>query len=508
MPCEIAFAVESGIDPGWINETASSSHIIQVSPIALLAEMSPGESRDILSAASRFSFASTETLFLEGHPANRLFLIETGTVKLSRIGRDGKEVVLRICGSGEVVDVYDETGYIRHTSTARAMTHGSVLAWDSKQVFALGIHFPQIRRNLIKILANRLAELEERFCEIASVKNSHPNLSTPQTLQTNEDFGSHYEDHINVASMSLGEFVRHRFIPECVEKKMSAGRRHFLEILKYILRSEYGSHASADASERKGSKRKNIASWPYMDALRLCEINEKTVQQIISTALASGYSLQTATHIRNVIRAIYSHAIRACCFTGSNPGALVPLPAVVHGDEHVLTLAQLKEVLALMRFPENAIALFALQTEMSLVEISGLQWQSVNLSGDAQRAGEDWIPAKTIAIRNQWYRGEFQPVMRSRRRFVSVPELLCSSLLDLQSRSRFTRPQDFVLASRRGNPVCPGNIAKRRLKSIGQSCGMPWLSWQVFSRTHLRLKAEYGHNVHKEYAKVLPPQCW
>jgi CRP-like cAMP-binding protein/integrase len=513
MPCEIAFTVESGGDPGYIYGAVPSVQVIQVSPIGLLACMSPGESREVLSTANQLSFASNEELFLEGHPANCLILIESGRVKLSRIGYDGRETILRTCGSGEIVGAYFESGYSRHTCTARAMTHCRVLIWDSSQAFALGIRYPQIRTNLIRILANRLDELEERVCQIASgklatEKTSQPDLNTQLSLRTSDDSYLHHGDHNGVASMSLSEFVRRRFIPEFVENKRSAGRAHFREILKFIVHSDEGPHACADTSERRPTKRNAIASWPYMDSLRLSDINEETVQHITSTALASGYSPQTAKHIRNVICAIYSHAIKACCYKGSNPAALVPLPAVVQSDEHVLTLVQLKEVMALMRFPESTIALLALLTEMNMVEISGLQWQWVNLSDNAQLVGEDWIPAKTIAVRNQWYRGEFRPVMKNRRRVVSMPEFLCSILRDMRSRNHFTGPQDFVVASRSGSPVYPGNIAKRRLKSIGQSCDMPWLSWHVFSRTHLRLKSEFGRHLHKEYAKVLRHQCW
>jgi len=168
MPCAIAFTGESGKDLGCINGTVPSVQVIQGPPIALLAGMSPIESRVALSAATQFSFASNETILLEGHPANYLILIETGRVKLSRTGRDGSEVILRICGPGEIVDVYAERGYSHHTCSARAMTHCRVLIWDSKQASALGILFPQIRTNLARILANRLDELEERFCEIAT----------------------------------------------------------------------------------------------------------------------------------------------------------------------------------------------------------------------------------------------------------------------------------------------------------------------------------------------------
>ena len=144
--------------------------VIQVSPIALLAGMSARESREILSIANASSYASEENLFLEGQPANCLILIETGRVKLSRIGRDGDAVILRICGPGEILDVYDESGNSRHRCSARAIGTCRVLMWDSRQAFALGANYPQIRTNLQRILAKRLDELEERYCEFATDK--------------------------------------------------------------------------------------------------------------------------------------------------------------------------------------------------------------------------------------------------------------------------------------------------------------------------------------------------
>ncbi len=166
-PSGIAFTAESGGDSGCDNGTAPSV-FIRYSPTGLLAGMSPSETRAALSAASRFSFASNQALFFEGHPANCLILIESGRVKLSRLGRDGSEVIFWICGSGEIVDVYAESGYRHHACSARAMTSCRVLIWDPKQAVALGLLYPQIRTNLTRILAKRLDELEERFCEIAT----------------------------------------------------------------------------------------------------------------------------------------------------------------------------------------------------------------------------------------------------------------------------------------------------------------------------------------------------
>ena len=170
MPCEIGFSINSVEDSEHAKGCSPSARVIRVSPISLLTGMSPRESSEILSLASQRSFSPGETLFSEGQLANGLMLVEAGTVKLSRIGRDGNELIVRICAPGEILDVCAESGHSHHTCSARAMAQCRVLAWDAKQASALGIHYPQIRTNLIRILTGRLAELEERLCEIATEK--------------------------------------------------------------------------------------------------------------------------------------------------------------------------------------------------------------------------------------------------------------------------------------------------------------------------------------------------
>jgi integrase len=331
-----------------------------------------------------------------------------------------------------------------------------------------------------------------------------PNAGDQPTHKENDAAYSEHNNHVDVSLMSLSDFVQRKFIPEYVQIRRSAGRAHFQAILKHVLCPEDVARAFAGNSEKSDAKRKAIQGWPFMGSLRLGDIDEENIQQLTTTALQHGYSIQTVTHIRNVLRAVFSHAVKACGYEGMNPATKVTLPAMARKKAHTLTLAQLKQVMPVMHYPEKGIALFALLTEMSVAEICGLQWQFVNLSSHGIAVEGDWVPPKTIAVRNQWYRGEFGPVMGSRSRFVPVPELLCSILRDLKNRKQFTRPQDFVLVSRSGTPVYPENIAARRLKSIGKANEMPWLSWHVFHRTHISLRSEFGRQLHKEYEKVLP----
>jgi integrase len=306
------------------------------------------------------------------------------------------------------------------------------------------------------------------------------------------------------ASMSLGEFVERKFIPEYVAIKRSAGRAHFQAILKHVLAPDVISRLLGGRTTVSRSKLGVVPDWPYIDSMQLSEVRVDSIQRLISAALERGYSTQTAVHIRNVLRAVFSHALKTGDFSGDNPAALVMPLIIARRPAHALTLDQWQRVAQLMHYPEREIALFAVLTGMNVAEICGLKWKYVNLSLFRQMLNGDWISPKTIVVRNQSYRGEVTPVMDGRKRMTAIPELLVSVLVALKSRTKFAGPNDFILTSRKGTPVSQGNVAKRRLKSIGRAVGMPWLSWQVFHRTHVTLSAEFGRNFHAAFRRDLP----
>ena len=126
------------------------------------------------------------------------------------------------------------------------------------------------------------------------------------------------------------------------------------------------------------------------------------------------------------------------------------------------------------------------------------------MSYDRRRVDSEWLSAKTIAIRKQSYRATVSSAIEPRQRNVLIPELLCGILRDLKNRKNFTGPEDFVLTSRSGTPISQDNLAARKLKSIGRSLGMPWLSWSVFIRTRVALASEFGNLLQDELKRIIP----
>jgi hypothetical protein len=161
-------------------------------------------------------------------------------------------------------------------------------------------------------------------------------------------------------------------------------------------------------------------------------------------------------------------------------------------------------VLHAMTYPEKEVALIIVSTDLSIAEICGLQWKYLNLFSSSRMVEQELIPPRTVAIRNQSYRGEMSTVINARKRFVPIPRALASHLFDLKHHRKFIGPHDFVLVSRNGNPIHPGNLAARRLKSIAHRLQIPCFSWSVFSRTRNSLRSELGGRFYSELDGVLP----
>jgi hypothetical protein len=130
---------------------------------------------------------------------------------------------------------------------------------------------------------------------------------------------------------TLREFVKTRFIPEHVTPKGTARRRYYRAILKHVLKPETVD-LLFDAGARIAIRRRRltaITDWPYLDDVRLCDLQPLHVRSIVMAALDRGYSVETVKHIRYVIGTIITHATRSRCFGGDNPAFQVPLSNMI-----------------------------------------------------------------------------------------------------------------------------------------------------------------------------------
>ncbi len=142
----------------------------QDSPPAIFAELSKDELTNILSCARMRTFGRDELLFSQGQTARNLIVLQSGSVKHTQLSSNGDEVLLRVSGPGDPVNLQMDLNTCNHSCTARAKEESRAWIWETRRLQELLDRYPRFRSNMTHLLAFRLNELEERFREIATEK--------------------------------------------------------------------------------------------------------------------------------------------------------------------------------------------------------------------------------------------------------------------------------------------------------------------------------------------------
>lgn len=289
---------------------------------------------------------------------------------------------------------------------------------------------------------------------------------------------------IQDSRMTFALFVETKFIPEHVQYKTSAGRTHYQAILKHVITPHTVSRIF-NPEKIATARLKDVPGWPYLDALRLCDLRPEHVRRVVSAADSAGYSAQTVRHIKNVCFAIVAHAQKEGCFGGPNPAGMVKLPRLVRNASPGLTLKETNAILDLLQHPYREIALFALTAGMTLPEICDVRWKDLNIDDCERIADGHIVPARTVVVKNWWNPGGVGDTRAFRKnKYVEIREPLLSSLRELRKGNPAIDGEDLVLISGSGEQIIPASFRAGELKRVGRALGMPWLSWQDLRRTH------------------------
>jgi CRP/FNR family transcriptional regulator, polysaccharide utilization system transcription regulator len=114
------------------------------------------------------SFYKTgQLVFHEDSRAVGVYCLNSGKVKLYKVGNDGKEQIVRFVTPGELFGYSSITGTRHHMVTAEAIEDSVVCFINDITFSALTEKYPEITRTLITTLGNMLNEAEDRMISIA-----------------------------------------------------------------------------------------------------------------------------------------------------------------------------------------------------------------------------------------------------------------------------------------------------------------------------------------------------
>jgi CRP/FNR family transcriptional regulator, nitrogen oxide reductase regulator len=121
---------------------------------------------EVMDSATKRSYARRERMFSAGDRIEKVLLLVEGCVKLTQTTEGGSEVILRFHGPGEAVGMPDWVPGDVHFYTAQALDVCSVLVWNARTMQAAKERFPQLQRNVNKMIGRALNKLQTRYCAL------------------------------------------------------------------------------------------------------------------------------------------------------------------------------------------------------------------------------------------------------------------------------------------------------------------------------------------------------
>ena len=149
--------VDSGVDP--------MSILLRASPFAGLP---PKAAAALRPRVRRRSFPAGTYLTREGEPADAMFVIERGVVRISRTSRQGRELILGLVGAGEMLGelgVLEASG--TQTADAMAVEPTSCAALGRDDLRALVRTTPEVGLRLLATLVDHVRSRDEELAELA-----------------------------------------------------------------------------------------------------------------------------------------------------------------------------------------------------------------------------------------------------------------------------------------------------------------------------------------------------
>lgn len=107
-------------------------------------------------------------LFYQGDQAERCYLVNRGRLKLTMLSEQGKEVILRYLGCGELAAVIAVLRNQTYPATAECTDETEVIGWDRATILEMMHQYPDIAINLLALVFDRVDDLQHRYLEVCT----------------------------------------------------------------------------------------------------------------------------------------------------------------------------------------------------------------------------------------------------------------------------------------------------------------------------------------------------
>lgn len=172
------------------------SHYVLTS-VPLFDVLSDVDREELANKMITVSLKRGEVLFEEGDPGDRLYVITEGKVKLGHTANDGRENLLAVLGPSELLGELTLFDPGPRSTTVTAVAPTKMLELDHASLMAILDSRPELAKNMLKALAQRLRRTNEALADL--VFSDVPGRVAKAMLSLADQFGRRTEEGIHVA---------------------------------------------------------------------------------------------------------------------------------------------------------------------------------------------------------------------------------------------------------------------------------------------------------------------
>ena len=130
--------------------------------------LSDAEYEDFCREGRSIDLSSGDYLFHQGDPVSSCFVVSSGQLKLTKINEEGKEVIYRYLGPGEVTAAITVLKDAHYPVTAETVGETTVIGWQKEALLALMRRSPDIAITLLGVVFERMDDIQKRYLELCT----------------------------------------------------------------------------------------------------------------------------------------------------------------------------------------------------------------------------------------------------------------------------------------------------------------------------------------------------
>lgn len=146
----------------------NQSDIEALGSLPLFEGLTQSELDTVIKTAVIRRLSQDEFFFFQGDPAESIYVLREGRVKLTQLAPDGQQILLRVLGPWRIFAIVGMVPDRTYPVTAQATEPAEAYVWRGSEMMALVEKIPRLSINAMKLMSEYVQEFQDRLREIAT----------------------------------------------------------------------------------------------------------------------------------------------------------------------------------------------------------------------------------------------------------------------------------------------------------------------------------------------------